>query len=339
MATYADLVSIVSIGSPCTLSCRIDTLTTTAELNTYISSLSAYGISENNAFAQIFRPDTTNLVIKANAVSGYRFVGWYTSPNDTKVNPTASQATKLVSSEVQINTSVIVSASKWDTGHNNIYYIYPKYSYGSVKISYNPDGGAVSPSYVYANTGDSVTLPTPTRAGYTFLGWTTNLVPDYSIVGKGGQSYIVPNSDITLYAVWESQDSHSSGDIIAMTGLKDIVVGSYTGGWTNAQGFYCTWNITNPIVTEGGIKYTYYCFVLDVNVSLSGWRHLVRYESTGSWSSEGSEYGVLSIGLPPTAVMYYHGDSLLYRASTGKLVHRNGNLLYGPKYYTIGPIE
>ena len=334
MAKYPDLVSIVSIGSPCTLSWGIDTPTTTAKLNTYISSLSAYGIRKNTAFSQSFYPDTTNLVVKANAVSGYRFVGWYTSPNDTVGNPTASQATKLVSSEVQVNTSVIVSASKWNTGNYNVYFIYPKYSYGSVKISYNPDGGTVSPSYVYKNPGDSVTLPTPTRAGYTFLGWTTNLVPDYSIVGKGGQSYIVPNSDITLYAVWESQDSHSSGDVKALINPNGVVVGSYTCGWTNAQGFYFTWDISNPIVTELGVKYTYYYIALSINVGTAGWKKLIKYESTGSWSSNGSEYAVIAIRYPPSAVMYYHGDSLLYRASTGRLVHRNGNLLYGPKYYT-----
>lgn len=339
MAKYPDLVSIVSIGSPCTLSWGIDTPTTTAKLNTYISSVSAYGIDKNTAFSPAFYPDTTNLVVKANAVSGYRFVGWYTSPNDTVGNPTASQATKLVSSKVQVNTSVIVSASKWNTGNANVYFIYPKYSYGSVKISYNPDGGTVSPSYVYKNPGDSVTLPTPTRAGYTFLGWTTSLVPNYSIVGKGGQSYIVPKSNITLYAVWESQDSHSSGDVLAKTGLKNFVVGSYTGSWTNAQGFYCTWNISNPIITDGGTKYTYYCIALSINVGTSGWRSLIKYESTGTWSSKGSGYVVNAINYPPTAVMYYHGNSLLYRASTGKLVHRNGHLLYGPKYYTIGPIK
>ena len=335
MAKYPDVVSIVSIGSPCTLSWGINTPTETANLNTYIDAVSAYGISENTAFAQSFFSDTINLVVKANSVSGYRFVGWYTSPNDTVGNPTASQATKLVSSKVQVNTSVIVSASKWNTGNANVYFIYPKYSYGSVKISYNPDGGAVSPSYVYANPGDSVTLPTPTRAGYTFLGWTTNLVPDYSIVGKGGQSYTVPNSDITLYAVWESTESHSSGDVIALINPNGVVVGSYTCGWTNAQGFYFTWDISNPIVTELGVKYTYYYIALRINVRTSGWKKLIKYESTGSWSSKGSELDVLAIRYPPSAVMYYHGDSLLYRASTGRLVHRNGNLLYGPKYYTL----
>ena len=336
MATYPDMVSIVSIGRPCTLSWGIDTPTTTANLNTYISSLSAYGIKKNTAFSQSFFPDTTNLVVKANAVSGYRFVGWYTSPNDTVGNPTASQATKLVSSEVQVNTSVIVSASKYNTGNFNVYYIYPKYSYGTVKISYDPDGGAVSPSYVYETPGNSVTLPTPTRAGYTFLGWTTNLVPDYSIVGKGGQSYIVPNSDITLYAVWESQDSHSSGDVKALINPNGVVVGSYTCGWTNAQGFYFTWDISNPIVTELGVKYTYYYIELPILISTGEWRHLLKDESTGTWNSKGTAASVVAIGYPPMAVMYYHGDSLLYRASTGKLVHRNGNLLYGPKYYTPG---
>ena len=333
MATYPDMVSIVSIGRPCTLSWGINTPTKTANLNTYISSLSAYGVKANTAFSQSFFPDTTNLVVKANAVSGYRFVGWYTSPNDTVGNPTASQATKLVSSEVQINTSVIVSASKYNTGNFNVYYIYPKYSYGTVKISYNPDGGAVSPSYVYANPGDSVTLPTPTRAGYTFLGWTTNLVPNYSIVGKGGQSYIVPNSNVTLYAVWESTESYYSGDIIALAYLENTVIGSYTSGWTNAQGFYFTWDISNPIITKGGIKFTYYCVELHVQFVSGGWHTIIKYELTGTWNSKGSEYSINTIGRV-SAIMYYHGDSLLYRSSTGRLVHRNGNLLYGPKRYT-----
>ena len=145
---------------------------------------------------------------------------------------------------------------------------------------------------------------------------------------------IVPNSDITLYAVWESPDSHSSGDVTAIIHLNAVVVGSYTAGWTNAQGFYFTWNISNPIIIDQGVKFTYYYIALSINVGTAGWKKLIKYESTGSWSSNGSEYAVLAIGYPPSAVMYYHGDSLLYRASTGKLVHRNGNLLYGPKYYT-----
>ena len=333
MAKYPDLVSIVSIGSPCTLSWGINTPTTTAKLNTYISSISAYGISKNTAFSQSFFPDTTNLVVKANSVSGYRFVGWYTSPNDTVGNPTASQATKLVSSEVQINTSVIVSASKYNTGNFNVYYIYPKYSYGTVKISYDPDGGTVSPSYVYKNPGDSVTLPTPTRAGYTFLGWTTSLVPNYSIVGKGGQSYIVPNSNITLYAVWESTESHYSGDVAAIINGELVAIGSYTRGWTNAQEFYFTWDISNPIITKGGIKFTYYCVELNVKFVNGGWHSIIKYELTGTWNSKESEYAINTIS-DVSAIMYYHGDSLLCRASTGRLVHRNGNLLYGPKRYT-----
>ena len=112
------------------------------------------------------------------------------------------------------------------------------------------------------------------------------------------------------------------------------MVGSYTGGWTNAQGFYITWDISNPIVTELGVKYTYDYIAIRINVGTAGWKRLIKYESTGTWNSKGSEYAVITIGFPPSAVMYYHGDRLLYRASTGRLVHRNGNLLYGPKYYT-----
>lgn len=45
----------------------------------------------------------------------------------------------------------------------------------------------------------SVTLPTPTRTGYTFTGWYTS---DNKPIGMGGVSY-TPTANITLYAHWK----------------------------------------------------------------------------------------------------------------------------------------
>ena len=54
---------------------------------------------------------------------------------------------------------------------------------------------------LYANwTLGSVTLPTPTRIGYTFKGWYT-ASSGGTLVGAGGASY-TPESTVTLYAQW-----------------------------------------------------------------------------------------------------------------------------------------
>ena len=68
-------------------------------------------------------------------------------------------------------------------------------------IIYNTNGGSVSPSSASVMAGGSVTLPTPTKAGYTCLGWSTSgsaTTASYSC----GSSY-KPSQNITLYAIWK----------------------------------------------------------------------------------------------------------------------------------------
>lgn len=66
----------------------------------------------------------------------------------------------------------------------------------SYTVNYNANGGSVTPtSVVYSGT--PLTLPTPTRAGYTFNGWYT--------AASGGtkvNSPYTPTANITLYAQW-----------------------------------------------------------------------------------------------------------------------------------------
>ena len=65
-------------------------------------------------------------------------------------------------------------------------------------VTYNANGGSVNPSSATANGGSSVTLPTPTRNGYRFLGWS-----DGTNTYAAGASYKV-NGDVTLTAQWEA---------------------------------------------------------------------------------------------------------------------------------------
>jgi uncharacterized repeat protein (TIGR02543 family) len=69
-------------------------------------------------------------------------------------------------------------------------------------VTYNANGGSVSPSSASVNQGSSVTLPTPTRTNYTFSGWYTATTGG-SLVGSGGDSY-TPTANITIYARWSA---------------------------------------------------------------------------------------------------------------------------------------
>lgn len=86
------------------------------------------------------------------------------------------------------------------------------------------------PCFSQSTSGGSVTLPTPTRTGHTFLGWYT-AASGGTKVGAGGASY-TPSANITLYAQWTAA--------------------AYT---LSVSGFYgCTTNACGDIVSEWGSK-------------------------------------------------------------------------------------
>ena len=89
-------------------------------------------------------------------------------------------------------------------------------------INYNADGGNVSPSSQTVNFGDSITLPTPTKAGYTFTGWRYNnstitdmdyIVPDF---GNNGAS-------VTFIAQWTADKYTITFDEVGGSEVSDIV--------------------------------------------------------------------------------------------------------------------
>ena len=144
-------------------------------------------------------------------------------------------------------------------------YAFKGWSANSSATSGSAAGSSFTPTAsgtVYAiwgsttNTYTSVTLPTPTKTGYTFSGWATS--SGGSVVSTGGA--YTPTSDITnLYAIWtvntykltvypqsgtwEGSTSSQSFDI-ASTATRSIPVptrtGYYFGGWMS--GAYGTLN-------------------------------------------------------------------------------------------------
>ena len=96
------------------------------------------------------------------------------------------------------SSAFITSSSKNTTVNNHT--LYASWTLYSCEVSFNPQGGSVSPTTktaIYNSTYG--TLPTPTLSGYTFAGWFTST----SYTSQVTASTTVTNTSAhTLYAKW-----------------------------------------------------------------------------------------------------------------------------------------
>ena len=118
---------------------------------------------------------------------------------------------------------------------------------GAKTVTFNPNGGAVSPtSFTTSCDKKSTTLPTPTYSGYRFMGWFT----DESAGTKIDDNPYTPTEDITLFAHWEkeytvtydlqggtaspvcSDDKYIAGEIVTICTSTPIKSGYKFTGWT-----------------------------------------------------------------------------------------------------------
>ena len=83
-------------------------------------------------------------------------------------------------------------------------------------ITYNANGGTVSPSSASVTAGSATTLLTPTRSDYTSTGWFT-ATSGGTKIGNAGASY-TPTANITLYAQWT--ENTPSGGTLTLAELK-----------------------------------------------------------------------------------------------------------------------
>ena len=95
-------------------------------------------------------------------------------------------------------TYQVNAGANWTIIGNQTFYA--RWSINQYTVTYNANGGSVTPTSNTVNAGSSVTLPTPSRSGYTFNGWYT-ASSGGSFVGNAGSSY-TPSSSVTIYAQW-----------------------------------------------------------------------------------------------------------------------------------------
>ena len=93
---------------------------------------------------------------------------------------------------------------KWDhnfdspiTKHT---YVTAQWKATTYKITYDANGGDIETTTQAVTYGDGYSLPTPTRAGYTFKGWYSKNIRYYG----NGSEWLTPN-DVTLTAKWDAR--------------------------------------------------------------------------------------------------------------------------------------
>ena len=105
---------------------------------------------------------------------GYSFVGWYTGDG------------------TNINANSIYNQ------YGNLY-LYARWSANEYTLTYDANGGTVSPASVKIKMNAVYSLPTPTRADYNFDGWYTEKTGGTKITS--GSNFIA-GCNQTLYAHW-----------------------------------------------------------------------------------------------------------------------------------------
>ena len=143
-----------------------------------IGSVVTYDTNDgNNASSEKY--DGTSLTLPTPTRDGYWFLGWYDAVEGGKKIGDAGSSYNPVGN--------ITLYAHWQEA---IEYT----------VTYNANGGSCgTASATYQ--GIELTLPTPSRTGYTFNGWYT-AASGGTKIGNAGEPY-VPSANITVYAQWE----------------------------------------------------------------------------------------------------------------------------------------
>jgi uncharacterized repeat protein (TIGR02543 family) len=168
--------TFLSAGASYTI---IGTITWTAiwSINTYTVSYIEQG---GNTVSDATVNHGSNTTLPSISRSGFTFNGWYTSSSG--------------------GTFVGSSGTSYGPVTSNVT-LYAQWSAITYTVTWNANGGTVSPASNSGVSGTVVTTPTPTRSGFTFLYWASTASGDFLSGPTAGSSYTITQT-ITWFARW-----------------------------------------------------------------------------------------------------------------------------------------
>lgn len=151
----------------------------------------------------------------------------------------------------------------------------------------NANGGTVSVSNILTLEGETILLPTPTKNGYTYEGWST------SSTATSGMKMLEPNKNTTLYAVWSYNDTEkpkgnisstnyvSSTQTVTLKLSDNVGIAGYYWGTSNTYSNNSYTSTSSTTVTKTiSSPGTYYLTVKDTSGNISSTVAATFYKTT-----------------------------------------------------------
>jgi uncharacterized repeat protein (TIGR02543 family) len=152
-------------------------------------------------------PAWTSYTVSYNANGGSGAPGSQTKWKDQTLTLSSTKPTRTGYSFLGWSTSKTATSATYSAGGsytaNSAATLYAVWNANTYTIKYNANGGSGAPGNQTKTYGTTLKLSStvPTRANYTFLGWSTSASATSATYSAGG-SYTA-NSAATLYAVWK----------------------------------------------------------------------------------------------------------------------------------------
>ena len=295
-----------------TYTITLDNQSATSAGTTILYGRYADGIYLDSAYSK--KMTTSANHITKPSKTGYTFGGYYTATN--------GGGTQL------INASGNITSSFTNTLYNNNVTLYAKWSVNNYTVTFNANGGSVSTaskSVTYGSTYGN--LPTPTRNGYTFIGWFTgNATRDSSKAYKDHPMLYYSDTYSDLYNAFGYNEKslydhylsygksegrrisqYISSDTVAITSNTTLYAGWYpnpstytityygNGGssaqygtsWSNTATYDSPYTIENNWYTRTGYTFAGWTTNSDGTDDGYGWTGW-----SGTWKYDNGQYGI-----------------------------------------------
>ncbi len=248
----------------------------------------------------------------ANATGTYNFVGWTKEVIYGSTYGTLPSPEKKFVVTYNYNGATGGNTSANATGTYNFVGWYKESTFNT-QVTAGTQVTIANNHTLYAKwTGGGITLPTPTRTGYTFEYWCSDSGLSNK-VGAGGATY-TPTSNVTLYAKWKLNNYTISYNANGGSGSMP----------TDTVGYNSSYTIRNNTFTRAG--YSFKGWNERADGAGKDWTSYIGKATTWTYTKNITLYAIWN---PKPKVTYnYNG------ATTGN-TEKTKEVLYGSTYGTL----